>query len=372
MWIHGDRVAGELVPKSCLWLDGSVCYSVGQEAVLRLHPSHKRPAGNPFTRIFEGSICFFLRFPSSGGILPPFAHTEPFQRHWEALLCTLVLDLSSTFAGLSAFLDSGSSGSELAAAILPSPHLSGSPAASSLFRHMVGLHLEPGPYSFTGMSSVVDRPSSQSASSLGQEGGSAFLPLMLSPFSRTPLNTPPGLSAQSRDSPSLYLRRDASHASGQRVLPLDSMSYPSIPPLQNYPIQRLDNWSEGARGGESDAEFAARLAASLLDENSLPPSLPSALNPTLRSSISPSGPSRLTPLGDDEGSKLPSAPVLHVPSHSNTFQRSQPENDPACVICLTAPLQVTMQMYCTCIGEFRPQAVSPCSYTPNDPNLNLL
>uniref|UniRef100_A0A7S0RGQ1 RING-type domain-containing protein n=1 Tax=Chlamydomonas leiostraca TaxID=1034604 RepID=A0A7S0RGQ1_9CHLO len=59
LWVFKDQSAVQ--PKCCVWLDGSSTYHVNtQEAVLRLHTSHAKPTGDVFTR-FDRGYCLFLR-----------------------------------------------------------------------------------------------------------------------------------------------------------------------------------------------------------------------------------------------------------------------------------------------------------------------
>ena len=304
MWIHGNRKKG-MFPKTCIWLDGSACYRAGQEALLRLHPSHGRPAGNPYTRMFQGSICFFLRPISS---TPPPALAPLPQGHWEDLLCTLGLDPSVTLINMSSFLNSGSSGSELAPGTLPPPCLPCGPASSS-FSHL-GSH-PPGLPSFvSGESWIIDRPSYQPASLLGGWEGAPSEPRFLSSF----------ITPSSRNTPG-HTNHGTNH---QQLWDHPSLSLRGVSP--QILLGRAPDGLEGARADESDAEFAARLAASLQDNSHFPYVSPKATPlPAAASSSSASW-------NEDGGIKKPSAPPLP--------RIGQQDDDSACVVCLTAPLHV--------------------------------
>ncbi|GAX78803.1 hypothetical protein CEUSTIGMA_g6240.t1 [Chlamydomonas eustigma] len=234
IWIHGTG-KHSILPKCRMWLDGATAYQAGlAEAVLRLHPSFSQPVGKVFTRFCQGYCLFIRRCKQDGhqgaayptplspadSPLRPSSSQSAMQAAWTQLLhlCNVDALHSSGNLRIATFLDKrASSGSPVPAGSLPQLHL--------IF------YSEEQQVSYTASNPVIG---------LGRED--------MTPLSR--------------------------HA---RV-PMDSLFLPQAP--FNHAGATLAMEAASALPGESDQEFAARLAAIALTvapETLLPTAVPSTL-----------------------------------------------------------------------------------------------
>ncbi|GAX79195.1 hypothetical protein CEUSTIGMA_g6635.t1 [Chlamydomonas eustigma] len=357
--IFGDEKAS--VPKTLAWLDGGSMIqaggSLGSEAVLRLAPGHASLDGQPYTRLSEGRICLLFKMQGGDRLQPqarsfavgsraPAGPAGP--AAWVQLLHACYLDPSLTLTNMEPFLGA-------------SP---GSPVKSGVFQLV---HAFQPQSSSSTTSARVNTNTARNVQSWSQPGDQHPASPYPYPYD---LTTPSRMAASPLD-------RAPSHYQF-------SISDRGDTPASWVPAMHLD--LEGARAGESDAEFAARLATvsllmsepSHIQYNSPPPPPPqsatshsaqrtSSFN-TAAAVVVSSGPSNQCP-----PSAPPLGPVRSVGrAASSEHGLSSHEDGGVCVICMDAPMtagflhgKTVHKCVCTgCSKGIRPGNLCPMCRVP--------